>query len=183
MQLRDTHESYGLVSRLLHWLTAFAIVALFALGYWMVGLDYYSPYYHTAPDLHKAAGMIVFAALAARFVWRIANEKPDDSDLAPIEQKASRMVHWGFYPLLLIVMLSGYFISTGDGRSIDIFGLVSVPSLYEQKGIEDIAGTVHWIAAYVVMAVAALHTAGALKHHFIDRKPTLVRMWSGRSQR
>ena len=113
----------------------------------------------------------------------MANVKPDDSDLNALEQKTSRLVHWAFYPLLLAIMVSGYLISTGDGRSIDIFGLVSVPSLYEQKGIEDLAGTIHWVTAYIVMALAAVHTAAALKHHVIDRKPTLARMWSGPKER
>jgi cytochrome b561 len=179
MPVRDTSSGYGIVSRLLHWTMALAIVAMFGLGLWMVDLDYYSPYYHSAPDLHKSVGILLLIALALRFGWRLANVRPGDDDLARLERIASRIVHWGFYPLLLALMVSGYLISTADGRPIDVFGLFSVPSPGENKGLEDTAGAVHEWLAYSVIAVAAVHAAGALKHHFVDRTRTLVRMWSG----
>jgi len=179
MIMRNTVTGYGLVSRLLHWLMALAIVAMFGLGIWMVGLDYYNPYYHSAPDLHKAVGILLLIALAVRFGWRLANVKPSNRSLTRLEQVASEVVHWGFYPLLLALMVSGYLMSTADGRPIDVFGLFSVPSPGENKGLEDAAGLAHEILAYVVMALATLHAAAALKHHVVDRDHTLARMWSG----
>ena len=88
-------------------------------------------------------------------------------------------MHWGFYPLLFLLMASGYLISTLDGRPIEVFDWFSVPSIYENKGLEDTAGEVHEILAYLTIVLATLHAAAALKHHFIDRSRTLVRMWSG----
>ena len=167
------------MSRLFHWLMAAAIVAMFALGWWMVELTYYSPYYKSAPDLHRSAGILLLAALVVRFVWRLQNEKPSDAELTPFEQRASHLVHWGFYPLLFALMISGYLISTPDGRPIDVFGLFSVPSLIQQKGLEDIAGWIHWGLAYGVIGLATVHGAAALKHHIIDKHTTLTRMWSG----
>ena len=179
MLIRDTREGNGLVSRAFHWVTAAAIVGMFALGWWMVGLNYYSPYHNSAPDLHRSVGILLLIALALRFVWRIANVKPTDSDLTPFEQRAAVLVHWGFYPLLLALSISGYLIATPDGRPVDVFGLFSVPSVIQQQGLEDLAGLVHRVLAYTVIGLAALHTAAALKHHFIDRKSILTRMWSG----
>lgn len=179
MHIKDTPDGYGLVSRLFHWLMALAIVALFVLGWWMVGLDYYSPYYNSAPNLHRGAGILLLVALIARIVWRFLNIKPDDSELTPIERKASYLVHIGFYPLLLALMLSGYFISTPDGRPIDVFGLFSVPSIIQQKGLEDIAGLSHRVLAYVTMVLAAVHSIAAFKHHYKDKSSILTRMWSG----
>jgi cytochrome b561 len=158
---------------------AVGIVAMFALGLWMVTLTYYSPYYRTAPDIHRSVGILLLILLISRFVWRLANPKPEDDVLAPWERTAARIVHWGFYPLLLALMVSGYLISTADGRPIEVFDWFSVPSLVQDKGLEDPAGEVHEILAYVTMAVIALHAAASLKHHFIDRNRVLKRMWSG----
>lgn len=179
MQVRDTATGYGVVSRGFHWLMALVIVAMFALGIWMVDLDYYSPYYHSAPDLHKSVGILLLIALALRFGWRLASIKPADDELTSFERTAARVVHWGFYPLLLALMVSGYLISTADGRPIDVFGLFSIPSPGENKGLEDTAGEVHAWLAYSVIVLAAVHAAAALKHHVIDRHRTLSRMWSG----
>lgn len=179
MTIRDTATGYGLVSRLFHWLTALAIFGLFALGVWMVGLSYYHPYYHTAPHWHKSAGMLLAAALVARLLWRIANIKPSDDKLKPWERRAAGLVHWGFYPLLLVIVASGYLMSTADGRPIEVFDWFSIPSPGARPGLEDAAGAVHEWIAYAVIALAVLHTAAALKHHFVDRNDMLRRMWSG----
>jgi cytochrome b561 len=179
MLIGDTSAGYGLVTRLTHWVMAVAILAMFALGLWMVTLTYYSPYYTVAPDIHRSVGMLLLIALALRLVWRLVNPKPDEDELSPFERTASRIVHWGFYPLLFALMVSGYLISTADGRPIEVFDWFSVPSLVRQKGLEETAGEVHEILSYVTVAVVVLHAAASLKHHFIDHSSILKRMWSG----
>ena len=179
MLFKDTPTGFGLISRLNHWLMAVVIVAMFALGWWMVGLDYYSPYYNSAPDLHRSVGIILLAALIFRILWRLANVNPVDAELTAFERTASRLVQWGFYPLLLALLVSGYLISTPDGRPIDVFGVFQVPSLIQGKGITDAAGFVHKYLSYSTMALALVHTVAALKHHIIDKSSILTRMWSG----
>lgn len=179
MNFRDTSDGYGIVSRLFHWLMAAAIFAMFGLGLWMVRLDYYSPYYNAAPEFHRSFGMLLLFALLVRWLWRATNPKPVSHDLTPLEQKASYAVHWGFYILLLALMVSGYLISTLDGRPVDVFGWFSVPSILQMRGLEDRAGDVHRIVAYAVIVLAVIHTAAALKHHFVDKSSILKRMWLG----
>jgi cytochrome b561 len=179
MLIGDTRAGYGLVTRLMHWIMALAIPAMFALGLWMVTLNYYSPYYRAAPDIHRSVGMLLLFFLVLRFAWRIANPKPDDAELSPFEGIASRIVHWGFYPLLFALMVSGYLISTADGRPIEVFNWFSVPALFHQKGLEEGAGEVHEILAWVTIVLVVLHAAASLKHHFVDRSSILKRMWSG----
>lgn len=179
MQIRDTSDGYGLVSRLFHWTMALAIVAMFGLGWWMVRLDYYSPYYNSVPDLHRGAGILLLIALIVRWFWRIGNPKPSEAELSPVERKLAFGVHWGFYVLLLALMLSGYFISTPDGQPIDVFGWFKVPALIEEKGLATTAGNIHRVLAYATIALAVLHTLAALKHHFVDKSGVLARMWRG----
>lgn len=179
MHIRDTLEGYGLISRLSHWLMAVAIVAMFALGLWMVGLDYYSPYYNSAPDIHRGVGMVLLFALSVRLIWRMVNPKPSDAELSPLERKASFAVHWGFYVLLFALLISGYLISTADGAPVSVFGWFDVPAITKLPGLETPAGNVHRILAYAVIALAVIHTLAALKHHIIDRSAILTRMWSG----
>jgi cytochrome b561 len=158
---------------------AIAIIAMFVLGLWMVKLDYYSPYYNSAPDIHRSVGMILLFALILRWLWRAFNLKPSDAELSPFERKASFAVHWGFYVLLLALMISGYLISTPDGAPISIFGWFDVPSLIKMPGLETPAGNVHRVLAYAVIALAVVHALAALKHHFVDKSSIMTRMWSG----
>ncbi len=179
MQVRDTMSGYGLPTRLVHWVMAVAIVGMFFLGLWMVELDYYSPYYRSAPDLHRSVGMLLLFLLVLRFGWRLVNDKPSDAELSTLERYAAQAVHWGFYPLLLVLMMSGYLMSTADGRPIEVFNWFSVPALIHDKGMVKTYGEIHEWLAYVTMGVVVLHAAASLKHHFFDRSRVLTRMWSG----
>ena len=182
MSIRDTTAGYGLPTRLVHWLMAVAIVGMYFLGLWMVDLDYYSPYYRTAPDIHRSIGMLLLLLLVIRFGWRLANARPSDEDLSPVERVLAKLVHWGFYPLLFALMVSGYLMSTADGRPVEVFNWFSVPALIHDKGMEKTFGEIHELLAHLTMIVVLLHAIAALKHHFFDRSRTLVRMWSGSAE-
>ena len=179
MQIKDTTAGYGLPTRVLHWLMAVAIVGMYALGLWMVELNYYSPYYQSAPHLHRSVGMLLLATLVVRFGWRLANRSPSDDELSPGERIAAKILHWGFYPLLFALMMSGYLMSTADGRPIEVFNWFSIPALIHDKGMEKTAGEIHELLANLTMLLVLMHALAALKHHFLDRGRTLVRMWSG----
>lgn len=178
--LTDTTDGFGLVSRLFHWLLAIAIVGLFGVGYWMVTLDYTSPYYTKAPAWHEAVGIVVFFAMVLRVCWRIVNPTPSSDHLTSFERIASKLTHLTLYTVIFVVLVSGYLISTADGRSIDLFLGLEIPSLIHAPGIESLSGKVHRILSYVTIGLATLHTMAALKHHFVDRDSTLSRMWRGR---
>jgi cytochrome b561 len=176
MRWRNTDYSYGMISIVLHWLVAAAVLALFALGLWMVQLNYYHSWYRDAPAIHKSVGMTLAAILILRLWWRWTNPKPrvQGTDL---DSLAARVVHGLLYILLIGVLISGYLISTADGRPIDVFDVFRVPALL--SGLpqqEDAAGLVHQILAYALVGLTALHSAAAFRHHFVDHDATLVRM-------
>lgn len=174
---KNTKKGFGLVSILIHWLSAIAIIGLFALGYWMVDLDYYSEWYRTGPYIHKSIGLLLLLVTVFRFFWKLLNDKPSALTDSKSEAKVSSIAHLLLYALMLVVLISGYLISTADGRGIEVFTWFTVPSLGELfVDQEDIAGLIHEYAAYIIIGLALLHALAALKHHFIDRDNTLTRM-------
>ena len=107
--LRNEVDRYGLVAIVLHWLTAAAVVGLFALGLWMVELTYYDPWYNRGPWWHKSIGITLFAVVAARLVWRLTTRQPRRLvELGHFEHLAAATAHGLLYLLLLAVMASGY---------------------------------------------------------------------------
>lgn len=171
-------ERYSVVAKVFHWVSALTIFGLFGLGLWMRELDYYDPWYQPAPDLHKSIGMLLVVWILARILWRWKQSTP--APLAhhkPWEVKLAHAVHWLLYLGLFLIFISGYLIATSEGRGVYIFDLFEFPALippFDQQ--EDIAGFIHEWGAYALMAAAALHIAGALKHHFVDKDATLKRM-------
>ena len=66
---------------------------------------------------------------------------------------------------------------TADGEPISVFGWFSVPAtLSGLPDQADVAGEIHLYLAWALVVFAVLHAFAALKHHFIDRDPTLKRM-------
>lgn len=178
MQWRNSSARYGLVSIGLHWGVALAVFGLFGLGYWMVGLDYYSSWYRTAPALHKDIGLTLLAVMLLRVLWRFVSPPPPTLDsYGALTRLGAKVGHAILYLGLFAVMISGYLISTADGRPISVFGLFQVPALI--TGIpdqEDVAGAVHKYLAWGLVIFSGLHALAALKHHFLDRDATLSRM-------
>jgi cytochrome b561 len=178
MQWRNTPTSYGIVSIFVHWLVALAATGLFVLGMWMVDLDYYDPWYRRAPDIHKSIGILLLLVMTVRLGWRWVNPSPHAAaGVSRSESRVAAVVHGLLYTLLFAVMLSGYLISTADGRPIQVFDWFEVPAIVSGiDGQEDFAGAVHWYLASILIALAALHALAALKHHFLNGDNTLQRM-------
>lgn len=160
----------------IHWVTAFAVIGMFASGLWMVDLSYYSDWYKTAPHWHKSAGLILFALTVARIVFRLFSTRPAAHG-NQFEKRASKAGHLFLYALMLSMFTSGYLISTADGRAIDVFNWFAVPALGELiNNQEDIAGDVHFYLAWTLIVTASLHALAALKHHFFNKDDTLKQM-------
>lgn len=180
---RNTTSAYGLVSIVLHWLIAVAIVGLFGLGLWMMDLSYYHPWYNAAPDIHRSVGVLVGAAVLARLVWRWLNPRPAfDADMARWERTGALVAHWLMYALMIGVVATGYLITTAEGDPVSVFGWFRLPALVSGlERQEEMAGALHYYGAWALVLIAAAHTLAALKHHLMDRDRTLVRMlWPGR---
>lgn len=178
MQWRNQKNHWGLTAILLHWLVAAIIISLFNLGWWMTGLDYYDPWYKQGPDVHRSIGLILFLIVLFRISWRLIDSPPAAQKThARWEQQLAAITHRVLYLLLFIIMISGYLISTADGRDISVFGWFDVPALgvsFEEQ--EDISGAIHWYTACTLIAFVCLHALGALKHQFVDKDGTLSRM-------
>lgn len=177
MAWASTEERYGLVSIALHWAMAVMIIFLFFWGRHMTGLEYTHPWYHLLPSLHKSLGLIVLALLVIRTAWMLFDRKPTPVPMPDWERITASVVQKFFYLLMFGITFSGYLIPTADGRPVEFFNLFELPAIaLDIDRQEDIAGDIHRLLAHVIMAVVVLHGLAALKHHFLDRDETLLRM-------
>ncbi|MFZ5467758.1 MAG: cytochrome b [Pseudomonadota bacterium] len=176
--LRSTRQRFGSVAILFHWGIALGVVALYALGLYMDELEYQDPWFNSAMELHKGLGMLLFAAILARWLWRLVDVQPVPLETcSAFEQWSARVMKAVLYLLLVLVPLSGYLISSAEGQPIDVFGWFQVPALI--SGLpeqEDVAGEVHEFLSNLLIALAAVHALAAIKHHVFDHDDTLRRM-------
>ena len=174
---RNTASAYGWFSISLHWLMAVLIFGLFGLGLYMVDLSYYDPWYRDSLDLHKSIGIGVMCLLLLRMVWRFFSAAPADLPGPRWEQRSAHLMHQALYLVMLLLVCSGYLISTADGRAIGVFGAVEIPALpWSIDRQEDIAGWIHKVLAWSLMGMVAIHALAAVKHQFINRDDGLKRI-------
>lgn len=129
MSFTNTPERYGVISAAFHWLSAIIVYGMFALGLWMVTLSYYDGWYHKAPELHKSIGILLMMGLVIRVLWRVISPPPGPlPSYSPITRLAAKAGHLALYLLLFAIGISGYLISTADGKPISVFGWFDVPA-------------------------------------------------------
>ncbi len=176
MRLRNDTQGYGLISVLLHWGMAALIFWVFAIGAYMVLLDYYHPWYQQLPTQHRSLGIIIAILLIIRLSWRLSNPLPALLGRS-WEQQIARWVHRSFYLLITAVAISGYLITTAAGQGVPVFDWFEAPAtIHGWNGQEELSGMLHRWLAYGLLALSLLHSGAAMKHHFIDHDATLRRI-------
>ena len=175
---RNSKNDYGLVQIGLHWTAALLVAILLPLGLWMTGLDYYDPWYRKGPDLHRSIGVVLGLVMLARIAWHLSNPQPEPLSSSAWERRLAQAAHRLLYLLPLLLVVSGYLISTADGRPVDVFGWFELPATLQGiEGQEDIAGEIHFALAMILLTLIVLHLLAALRHHYFFKDDTLRRMF------
>ncbi|MEL6745169.1 MAG: cytochrome b [Pseudomonadota bacterium] len=172
---------YSALTRALHWLIAVHMIGLIALGWWMIDLSFYSSWYYTAPYLHKAFGVLVLLLGVIMLVWGWIKPRPPALSSHTVwEKTASRIAHAVLIISVLGIPISGYLFTTANGEGVSFFSLFTIPALTQVSDtVRDWMISFHYYASYGLIGVIVLHAGGALKHHFVDRDHTLIRMIKG----
>lgn len=183
--MRSQSATYSTVDRVNHWLVALAVIGLLVAG-WTLYLDALDrEAAGNLRDMHKAIGVCVLAFGIWRVGYRLLNGFPEGVGNVPSWQAMSaRIAHYILLAGILVMPLSGLARGYFAGRGTDVFGLFSIPgAAVENEALSDLGSAVHFYAGVLVTLVLALHVLAALKHHFVDRDATLVRIMSGATSR
>lgn len=175
--IRDSHSNFGIISIIFHWLSAGLTLFLFGLGVYLTSYGYYSGDYLQYAHLHYALGLILFGLVIIRLLWRLTNKTPKALVNSLPTKIGISLSKFLLYVFLFTILISGYFICTAEGQSIDVFGLLQIPSvmLLETNQL-NLAGLSHKYVAWGLFVLVILHASAALVHHFFIRDRTLVRM-------
>ena len=168
----------------LHWLLALMIVASFSVGLYMTSLPF-SPLQLKLVNWHKWAGITILALSALRLLWRLSHPPP----LLPARivaghagLAAGRAPRHAFR--CCTCCSSRCRCSAGPTARRSAFrssgwACVPLPDFVpvDKEFAEAVLKPLHMGSAFTLAAVVLLHTAAALKHHFVDRDGLLDRMW------
>ena len=188
MPTASNASRYSAVAIGLHWAIALLLFGNIFLAWNM----------HTADNrpiedlfqLHKSIGISVLFLSFIRIAWRLMNPPPPlPEDMPKLEKLASHLVHMGFYGAMILLPITGWILVSASKFNVStvLFGVISWPHLPilpelstdAKSALHEPVEFVHSKLAWVVIVLAGLHVAGALKHQFSAEEGVLKKMIPG----
>ncbi len=169
---------YGAGARAFHWLVFLLIVVQIPVGIAMTSEGFPS-IGNALFILHKAAGPVLLVVIAARVVWRLTHPAPPMPSYVPaVEQRIAGLTHIAIYVLLVVMPVSGYIRTVGDGFPLELLELLGIPPLLPRMPeIARLMRVVHAFTAYTLTALIALHIGAVMYHFVILRDGVMWRIW------
>lgn len=166
------------LTRIIHWSMAVLVITLITLGFYMKNFEIFEYY-----RLHKSLGVIAGIAILVRIYWRIKAPWLSSAEGSNSE-KLVHYAHYGILVLLLLMPITGIFLSGLGGHGVSLFSLELIPTNYDENGkaipfnamLSSFGYTAHELISYALSALLILHIAAALKHHYHNKDDTLIRM-------
>jgi len=167
---------YGRNAVALHWTLAVLLVATTALGLFMMSIEREpgSAWYF---DLHKSVGLVIASLVALRIAWRLNNRpEPLPASVPMWQVKLASGTQAMLYLLMVVVPLTGYLGASYSKAGVRFFGLATPQwALPDHDRSEQFFG-IHSVLVWVLIALVALHVAGAMKHLLLERDGVFQRM-------
>jgi cytochrome b561 len=158
---------YGAVAQLFHWLTVVLVGAAYLV----------SPGGREERVYSAAFGILVFALVLLRILWRLFEPTPEPAPMAPWMKHSAKAAHLGLYALLLAIPLTAIAGAWLEAHPLTIFGIGSVePMLPPAPVLGQSIAYIHTILGNAIIWLAAFHAAAALFHHYVLGDNTLTSM-------
>ncbi len=172
-------DRFGAVSRLIHWAMAVGIVAMLGLGLYVARMEV-SLGNLWLYGLHKSVGLTLLALVGVRIVWhRISPPPAPLGGVAAWQLRLARGVHGVLYGLMVAVPVTGWLASAATGLDVLWWGWVVPRVVPVSEAWSEALFAAHGVLTKVLMAVVALHLAGALWRAFGHGDGTVRRMVRG----
>lgn len=172
-----SRRAYAPLAILLHWTLAILIIGTIVLGWYNISLGR-DPAAEWYVGRHQSIGLIIAALALVRLARRLGHKPPPLPGSVPGWQvKAANISHKLLYTAIVVMPLSGMTASLLSKRGIVFFGW-ALPRLFEaNRALAKIFYIAHWVTAWILMSLLAVHVLAALKHLLIDRDGVFQRMW------
>ncbi len=174
--IRDTKTRFGLVSIILHWYVAAAVLFLLTTGFVIYLIGAHGALRPLRDDIayfHLSVAVTSIPFFLCRIFWRVAHGKPQTHSLRGVLKLAAGSV-WRLFLLLLVwQMMWGIFLERLHWFEF-VFFRIPQPQLFEAQAIY--LENLHRWGGFTIAALLVLHIGCAMKHYFFNRDQLLQNM-------
>ena len=162
MHVKNTLTEYGLISKLLHWVSAILLFIQIPLGFYLVDLDF-GPERLSIEDIHVKVGLSIFYIVILRLVYKIFNPTPKLGPRVFTGQKfLAKLNHVLLYVTILSITISGIFKKLFNGETlVIIFKKIKIQDNFE---LGELFYDIHVYSNYLLIALIAIHLMAVVIH-------------------
>ena len=164
MHIKNTLAEYGLISKLLHWVSALLLFVQIPLGFYLVDLDF-GPERLSVENIHIVIGLTIFYLVILRLINKIINPTPK---LEPSVFKGQRFLaklnHVLLYVTILSVTISGILKKLFNGETlIIVFKKIKIKENFE---LSELFYDIHVFSNYLIIILIAIHILAVIIHKY-----------------
>tara|TARA_Y100001958_G_scaffold147982_1_gene129178 strand:+ start:124 stop:651 length:528 start_codon:yes stop_codon:yes gene_type:complete len=162
MHLTNTLTEYGVISKVLHWLSAILLLVQIPLGFYLVDLDFGEERI-SLENVHVILGLIIFYIVIIRLVNKILNPTPKlDPSIFKGQVFLAKMNHILLYLAILSITISGILKKLFNGESLVIF--FKEIQIKESFELADQFYNIHIFSNYVILFLIVIHLVAVIVH-------------------
>ena len=174
MHLTNSLTEYGLISKVLHWLSAILLLVQIPLGFYLVDLDFGEQRINVE-NIHVIIGLSIFYIVILRLVNKILNPTPKlNPSIFKGQVFLAKMNHILLYLAILSITVSGILKKLFNGETLIIFFKeIQIKDNFE---LADQFYNIHIISNYTILVLIVIHLMAVILHRLFFKDNLLKKM-------
>ena len=162
MKLKNNLTEYGIISKLLHWLSAILLLIQIPLGFYLVDLDFGEERL-SIENIHIIIGLTIFYLVIIRLLNKIFNPTPKlDPSIFKGQRFIAKLNHILLYVAILSITISGILKKLFNGETLVIF--FKEIEIQDNYVLADQFYNLHIFSNYAIIALITLHISAVIIH-------------------
>ena len=162
MHVKNTLTEYGIISKLLHWLSATLLIFQIPLGFYLVDLDFGAVRLNVE-NIHTIIGLSIFYLVIIRLLNNIFNPPPKlDPSIFSCQKFIAKLNHILLYVAILSITISGILKKLFNGESLVIF--FKEIKIQDNFELANQFYNIHIYSNYTIVVLIALHISAVIIH-------------------
>ena len=174
MHLINSLTEYGLISKVLHWLSAILLLVQIPLGFYLVDLDFGEQRINVE-NIHVIFGLTIFYIVIIRLVNKILNPTPKlDPSIFKGQVFLAKMNHILLYLAILSITISGILKKLFNGEKLVIF--FKEIQINDNFELADQFYEIHILSNYTILFLISIHLIAVIVHRLFFKDNLLKKM-------
>ena len=174
MHVKNTLTEYGLISKLLHWVSAILLLAQIPLGFYLVDLDFGVERINIE-NIHVIIGLSLFYLIIFRLMYKIINPTPKlDPSIFKGQKFLAKLNHLLLYVTILSITISGILKKLFNGETLVIF--FKEIRIQDNFELGELFYEIHIFSNYLMIALIFIHLIAVITHKLFFNDNLLKKM-------